>query len=129
MLSFINSFDFADDLSGLVGGSFATAGSASAGLQPTIEQLNRGLETFRVVVVGGDTWEAAEGVGAVTNKSVPFVNGTKEWEWAYGQGRRISSVAVSRLPSVCLSCLFHGHLETHTERLRSNPSITSHALQ
>ena len=95
MLSFINSFDFADDLSGLVGGSFATAGSASAGLQPTIEQLNRGLETFRVIVVGGDSWEAAEGAGAVTNSTTVFVNGTKEWGWAAAQGRRIASVAAA----------------------------------
>lgn len=69
MLQFINSFDFMDDLSHKVGGAFATGGASGAGVQPVIESISRGLETFRFVVAGGDSWQSAEGTVAITNVS------------------------------------------------------------
>jgi multimeric flavodoxin WrbA len=65
VLSFINSFDFQDDLSGVTGSTFATGGGAAGGLQPVLEQLNRGLMTFGLVVTGGGSWRNAEGTGLV----------------------------------------------------------------
>ena len=55
LLSFINSFDFMDDLSGKVGSSFATGGGAASGLEPTLEQITRGLSVFRFVITVGES--------------------------------------------------------------------------
>ncbi|KAH8067364.1 hypothetical protein JL720_12401 [Aureococcus anophagefferens] len=60
LLEFLRYWSFSDDLSGQVGASFATGGGAAAGLQPVVEELNRALLTFRLVVVGGDDWRASE---------------------------------------------------------------------
>ena len=65
LLDFIQYWSFSDDLSGKVGTSFATGGGATAGLQPVVEELNRALLTFRMVLVGGDAWQASEGAAAV----------------------------------------------------------------
>eukprot|EP00729_Bicosta_minor_P010599 gene10599-27015_t len=64
VLTFINTFDFMDDLSDKVGGAIATGGAAASGLEDVLEQIQRGLNTFRLVTVGGDTWQSAEGTGA-----------------------------------------------------------------
>ena len=63
---FINSFDMDDvALSRMAVSSFATGGSAAAGLQPAMEQINRALLTFRFILVGGDSWQNGEGTGAI----------------------------------------------------------------
>ena len=93
MFEFINTFDFTADLSKVVGGSFATASGPAAGLQPTLAQLNRGLQTFRIVTVGGASWENGQGTGVVTNGSEPIVNGSAGWVLAVGQGERITRFA------------------------------------
>lgn len=95
LLSFINSFDFMDDLSGMVGGAFATGGSAAAGIQPSLEQLTRGLSTFRLITVGGDDWRSGEGTGIVVNGTDPVARGSDSWELGFGQGARVASVAAA----------------------------------
>lgn len=91
LLEFLRYWSFADDLSGKVGASFATGGGAAAGLQPVVEELNRALLTFRLVVVGGDDWRASEGAAGVV--------GSRGWngtlERAGGQGHRAATVAAA----------------------------------
>merc|ERR1712199_12352 len=93
LLAFINTFNFLDNLSGVVGSAFATAGSPNAGLQPTLEQINRGLETFRLIEVGGNSWRSAEGVGIVTNGSNAITNNSQAWKLGYEQGARVARVS------------------------------------
>ena len=62
-----------DDLSDKVGGAIATGGAAASGLEDVLEQIQRGLNTFRLVTVGGDTWQSAEGTAASDNSvSLPL---------------------------------------------------------
>merc|ERR1712070_1290310 len=72
MLSFINSFDFMDDLSSMVGGSFATASGPAAGLELVIGSMERGLKMFGMVTVGGTHWQNSEGTGVVTTDHQTF---------------------------------------------------------
>ena len=122
LLAFINSFDFEDDLSGaratrrdasccccstkanlqssrlagMLGGSFATGGAAGAGLQPVIEQLNRALMGFRVMVVGGDSWQNGEGTAVVTNNSAPLDASALELGRAHGARMARQAAAMRR---------------------------------
>ena len=92
LLSFINSFDLLDESSSHKPAcSFATGGSAAAGLQPVLEQINRALLTFRFVISGGDSWQSGEGTGAVTDGSLPVANASLAL--ARGQGRRLAWLA------------------------------------
>eukprot|EP00466_Bigelowiella_natans_P009725 jgi/Bigna1/137783/aug1.41_g12491 len=91
MLAFINSFDFMDDLSSKVGGSFATGGGVVAGLQPVLEQINRGLSTFNFVVAGGSSWQNGEGTGVLTNGSQPI--SADDIRLAEDEGLRIAELA------------------------------------
>jgi hypothetical protein len=67
LLQFINSFDIEDDLSGKIGSSFATGGAPAAGLQLVLEEINRGLMMFGMLVSGGGSWLNSEGSGIVVN--------------------------------------------------------------
>ena len=60
LLSFLNSFDIETNISRKIGSAFVTAGSAVAGAQPVLEALNRGLQTFNMVMVGGSDWKNSE---------------------------------------------------------------------
>ena len=93
LLSFINSFDFADDLTAKVGGAFATGGASVAGLQPVLEQLGRGMATFGMITVGGASWENREGTGIVTNGTALIAKGSAAWALGFGQGVRIAQLA------------------------------------
>jgi len=93
ILSFVNSFDFLDDLSGRVGGSFATGGGAAAGLQPVLEQLNRALMNFRMVLVGGDSWQSGEGTAAVVPDA--HIIDSETLQIAVGHGARLARVAAA----------------------------------
>eukprot|EP00404_Azadinium_spinosum_P000849 CAMPEP_0180415716 /NCGR_PEP_ID=MMETSP1036_2-20121128/70_1 /TAXON_ID=632150 /ORGANISM="Azadinium spinosum, Strain 3D9" /LENGTH=603 /DNA_ID=CAMNT_0022420541 /DNA_START=70 /DNA_END=1882 /DNA_ORIENTATION=- len=95
LLDFINSFDFQDDLSSKVGGSFATAGAVAAGLESVLSSLNRGMRIFGIVTVGGKSWKSAEGTAAVTNGSAAFASGSEELALARDQGARIAELAAS----------------------------------
>eukprot|EP00912_Choanoflagellata_sp_UC4_P000871 UC4_evm1s539 len=89
VLDFIDTFDFKNrNLSRLVGGSFATGGGASSGLQPVLEALNRGLQTYNILVTGGNTWQNSQGCGIVTNSS----DGIDEYslQLARDEGSRIA---------------------------------------
>ena len=75
LLAFIDSFDVMDvSLSGKLASSFATGGSAAAGLQPVLEEINRALLTFGMLLVGGGSWQNGEGTGVITNGSLPIGN-------------------------------------------------------
>lgn len=94
ILSFINTFDFMDDLSSKVGASFSTGGGAAAGLQPVLEQIDRGLQTFRFIVVGGTSWMNSEGTGVLTgsaNWSMPETTSAL----AFAEGGRVVKVAAA----------------------------------
>lgn len=91
LLEFLRYWSFSDDLSAKIGASFATGGGAAAGLQPVVEELNRALLTFRLVVVGGDDWRASEGAAGVVGGR--GWNGTLER--AGGQGFRAATVAAA----------------------------------
>ena len=65
LLSFVNSWDVEDArLGSLLGASFATGAAAAAGLQPVLEELNRALLTFGVMLVGGGSWQNGEGTAS-----------------------------------------------------------------
>ena len=92
VLDFINSFDVDDvALSRMPVSSFATGGSAAAGLQPTMEQINRALLTFRCILVGGDSWQNGEGTGAV-REAVGRIS-TADLTLATAHGRRLAWVS------------------------------------
>jgi len=98
ILSFINSFDFMDHLESKVGGAFATAGGAAAGLELTIEGMERGLKIFGMVTVGGNHWQNADGTGVVTT-SVPIDSGSFDIALARDQGMRVATLANSLKPA------------------------------
>lgn len=91
LLEFIQYWTFGDDMTAKVGTSFATGASAAAGLQTVVEQLNRALFTFRMVMVGGSSWRVSEGAAAVI--------GDAHWnatlQEASDQGARASTVAAA----------------------------------
>lgn len=93
VFEFINSFDFSDDLSMKVGGSFSTGGAASAGISSVTEQIMRGLRTFGLVTVGGSNWRNAGGTGVVTNGTNLFSNSSQELELARDEGSRVTQLA------------------------------------
>jgi len=93
ILAFINSFDFMDDLSAKVGGSFATGAAVAAGLQPVLEQINRGLSIFRMVIAGGLDWKNGEGTGIITDSS--NVVSDADLDLARGEGRRLAQIAAA----------------------------------
>jgi len=90
ILSFINSFDFMDDLSNKVGGAFATGGAPSAGLQPVLEQINRGLSTFNLIIAGGSSWKNGEGTGVIASGNEIS---DEDMVLAFGEGQRVASIA------------------------------------
>ena len=72
LLSFVNSWDVDDArLGSLLGASFATGAAAAAGLQPVLEELNRALLTFGVMLVGGGSWPNGEGTDSVVADGAP----------------------------------------------------------
>ncbi|KAH8045896.1 hypothetical protein JL720_16558 [Aureococcus anophagefferens] len=71
--------------------SARAATGGARGLQPVVEELNRALLTFRLVVVGGDDWRASEGAAGVVGGR--GWNGTLER--AGGQGFRAATVAAA----------------------------------
>ena len=93
LLAFIDSFDVMDaSLSGKLASSFATGGSAAAGLQPVLEEINRALLTFGMLLVGGGSWQNGEGTGVITNGSLPI--GNASLALARAHGRRLGSTAL-----------------------------------
>jgi len=99
LLAFVNSFDFHDRLLNMVGGSFATGGSAVSGLEPVLQQLSRSLRTFGMVTVGGTSWRNAHGTGAVTSYNKPISNDCPCFEQARDQGRRTAQLAATLMES------------------------------
>lgn len=105
LLEFINTFDFNDDLTNKIGGSFATGGQAGAGVQMAVEQLSRGLRSFGMITVGGSSWKNAEGTSAIVNSTgilsaVDLASGAS-------QGSRIATVAKAlkqSMPSNATGC-------------------------
>lgn len=93
LLSFINSFDFMDDLSTKVGGSFATGGAAAAGLENTLASLNKGLKTFGMITVGGTSWRNADGTGVVTTGDETIDDEENALHLAFDHGARVATVA------------------------------------
>ena len=98
ILTFINSFDFQDHLDSKVGGAFATAGGAAAGLELAIEGMERGLKIFGMVTVGGTHWQNADGTGVVTTRD-PIDSGSYDITLAKDQGVRIATLATSLKPA------------------------------
>lgn len=90
-LAFINTWDFTHDFSNKVGSAFATAGAAAAGLQPVLGELARALQTFRLVIAGGATWQSGQGTGAIVNSTGAVV--ADDLQTAYYQGQRVTQVA------------------------------------
>jgi multimeric flavodoxin WrbA len=88
MLELINSFDYKDDFTSKVGGSFATGNAVAAGVQPVLEQLNRGLLTFSFVVAGGGSWKSGEGVGVIIPTGGSMDNASRAL--AESQGSRLA---------------------------------------
>jgi len=91
ILEFINSFDFGDTLTFKVGSVFATGGSATAGLQDTLDEMSRGMTVFGMVIVGGNSWQNARGTGIVTNGSELLTE--KQLSLAHDQGTRVADFA------------------------------------
>ena len=61
-----------DELSNTIGAAFVTAGGISAGQESTLQSLIRAMMIFRMIVVGGNTWQSAFGASAITAEA-PFV--------------------------------------------------------
>jgi len=94
MLSFIDSFDFEDDLSSKVGGAFAVAGNAAAGLESTLSSLERGMRTFGVMTITGASWRNREGTGMVVDENT---DNTNDLSLALGEGTRLAQIAAKLL--------------------------------
>eukprot|EP00658_Telonema_sp_P-2_P052038 TRINITY_DN4017_c0_g2_i1.p1 TRINITY_DN4017_c0_g2~~TRINITY_DN4017_c0_g2_i1.p1 ORF type:complete len:366 (+),score=42.36 TRINITY_DN4017_c0_g2_i1:51-1148(+) len=90
ILEFVNSFDFQDDLTRMVGGTFATGAGAASGIESTMGAMERGLRTFGVVTVGGPSWRNAEGTGIDGGEGG---NSDQYWSLALSQGQRIAQLA------------------------------------
>ena len=72
--SWINQeWDIQHRLQWKVGGVFVTAGGISAGEESTMLSLQRTLQIFEMIVVGGKSWTSAFGASAITYES-PFGN-------------------------------------------------------
>jgi NAD(P)H dehydrogenase (quinone) len=99
ILEFINSFDFEDNLSMKVGGSFATGGAAVGGLELAIESLNRGLRTFGILTAGGTNWKNVEGTGVVTNGSESLDSNSESLALARNHGSRLAQLAARLKPA------------------------------
>jgi NAD(P)H dehydrogenase (quinone) len=96
VLAWIEGWPFAGrPLAGKVGAAFATGGGISAGEEATLEALLRPMLMFGMVVVGGDSWQAAFGASAITGEApftgppvaAPFIGKAR------GLGRRVASIA------------------------------------
>ncbi len=61
-----NEWDIRHRLQWKVGGVFVTAGGISAGEESTMLSLQRNLQIFEMIVVGGKTWTSAFGASAIT---------------------------------------------------------------
>merc|ERR1711920_1068758 len=86
ILEFINSFDFMDSLSTKVGSAFATGGATAAGMENVLASTTKGLKTFGMVTVGGRSWRAADGVGALTTGDENLDNANQTLQLAKEQG-------------------------------------------
>lgn len=106
-----------------IGAAFVTAGGISAGQEGTLKRLLESMMVFRMLAVGGESWESAFGVAAVTAEP-PFAkqpssgdenNTSKSWfprdcylpegqlispmflDQAKGLGRRVARLVVQRV--------------------------------
>ena len=114
LLLCISSFGIEDELSGNFGSSFATRGALDAGLQLLLEEINRGLMMFGMVVSGGGSWLNSEGSGVVVNG--PNINNAtlrachQPWSEncrSYIQNRRYKASTTTTLPTLCLHRTLH----------------------
>ena len=97
LLSFVNSWDVDDArLGSLLGASFATGAAAAAGLQPVLEELNRALLTFGVMLVGGGSWQNGEGTGSVVADGAPVGNASLQLARAHGLRLATAAAAMKR---------------------------------
>ena len=90
-----------DDLSNKIGASFSTGGGVTGGLQPVLEQINRGLQTFRFVIVGGSSWQNGEGTGVLTAPAGNWSMPESDLALALGQGSRVGKLAQSLKGAPC----------------------------
>ena len=75
-----------------MGSSFATAAASAAGLQPVLEQLNRGLMTFSMVLTGGGDWKNGEGSGVVMADDALQLD-SESAKLAFEHGARVGKLA------------------------------------
>eukprot|EP00567_Pseudictyota_dubia_P017751 CAMPEP_0197462562 /NCGR_PEP_ID=MMETSP1175-20131217/59395_1 /TAXON_ID=1003142 /ORGANISM="Triceratium dubium, Strain CCMP147" /LENGTH=395 /DNA_ID=CAMNT_0042998091 /DNA_START=64 /DNA_END=1251 /DNA_ORIENTATION=- len=69
--TWINYWRIESDLSRKIGGSFVTAGGIHSGAEGTLMSLMRSMMAFRMMVVGGDSWDSPYGVAATVYED-PF---------------------------------------------------------
>lgn len=68
--AFINTWPH-DSMRNKLGAAFVSAGGISAGQESTLLNIVRTMLIFRMIVVGGETWEAPFGAAAIVNEQ-PF---------------------------------------------------------
>ena len=71
MMSWINYWHIESDLSKKVGAAFVTAGGIHSGAEGSLMSLLRSMMVFRMVTVGGDSWDSPFGAAATMHED-PF---------------------------------------------------------
>ena len=86
-----------EQMNGRVGAAFVAAGGTSAGEELTMLSLIAAMLVHRLVIVGGDTWQAAFGASAITEEGQPADRAGKvperDREEARALGRRVAALA------------------------------------
>ncbi len=86
-----------EQMNGRVGAAFVAAGGTSAGEELTTLSLIGAMLVHRMVIVGGDTWQAAFGASAITEEGQPADRAGKvperDREEARALGRRVATLA------------------------------------
>jgi len=120
LLQFVDTFDREDDFSAKVGGAFAVGSAVADGISEVLDELNRGLETFGVLTIGGSSPKNRRGAAVVSTTSHLLDPNGEEIRLAKDEGQRIASLAVQikgsslapRVPTFPLAwkAVTHGNL-------------------
>ncbi len=99
VLAFINSWPFKNrPLKNKLGAAFASGGGISIGEEGVLMGIMRSMLIHGMLVVGGDSTEAAFGASSITGEG-PFANGLSQeifLQKAEGLGRRVAELLLSR---------------------------------
>eukprot|EP00566_Odontella_aurita_P011915 CAMPEP_0113547616 /NCGR_PEP_ID=MMETSP0015_2-20120614/12454_1 /TAXON_ID=2838 /ORGANISM="Odontella" /LENGTH=390 /DNA_ID=CAMNT_0000448189 /DNA_START=77 /DNA_END=1249 /DNA_ORIENTATION=+ /assembly_acc=CAM_ASM_000160 len=79
--TWINYWRIESDLSRKIGGAFVTAGGMHSGAEGTLMSLMRSMMVFRMMTVGGDTWDSPFGAAATVYED-PFGDTRRSYDFS-----------------------------------------------